>query len=372
MAPPPEPQVPASIYWQRTVVKKRRDPKNKATVIFEEVPGCPGWSRPSDENLRQIKRGDQGTVYYVQRWWLDSNRKLRAQAAAMKVLPYQTPNQRQLFDREEANLRLLRYNGAGGQHRTQPFGPTFFDAFKGPAGTPGRQGHLIMSYLEGDSLAEYIKKAMIEAKKSGQQLVHVVMPVIKRLLQTLAFVYRKGERTFGVVQPDNVMLIGKTIKLVDWGSSLAPGQEAITGFPATLGFLTPEATRDDLWEPPSTPLGLHTSDVYAVGVMGLLFLCPDMEMPFGPTKKEIFEMQHDPAATAVVRKSMISSHNAWAAEYSVSAGKTWPASFDHLLSSIPSSQTSMAESFFLTLLHPDPAARPAAAEAVKHGFINQS
>lgn len=54
---------PASIYWQRTVVKKRRDPKNKATVIFEEVPGCPGWSRPSDENLRQIKRGDQGTVY---------------------------------------------------------------------------------------------------------------------------------------------------------------------------------------------------------------------------------------------------------------------------------------------------------------------
>lgn len=45
--------------------------------------------------------------------------------------------------------------------------------------------------------------------------------------------------------------------------------------------------------------------------MGLLFLCPDMEMPFGPTKKEIFEMQHDPAATAVVRKSMISSHNAW-------------------------------------------------------------
>lgn len=36
--------------------------------------------------------------------------------------------------------------------------------------------------------------------------------------------YRKGERTFGAVTPENVMLIGKTIKLVDWGSSLAAGQ----------------------------------------------------------------------------------------------------------------------------------------------------
>lgn len=138
MAPPPEPQVPASIYWQRTVVKKRWDPKKKAMVVFEEMPGCPGWSWPADESLRQIACGDQGIVYYVQRWWLDSNRKLRAQAAAMKVLPYETPNQRELFDREEANLRLLRYKDAGGQHRTEPFGPTFFDAFTNPAGTLGR------------------------------------------------------------------------------------------------------------------------------------------------------------------------------------------------------------------------------------------
>ncbi|KAL3150058.1 hypothetical protein ABBQ38_013406 [Trebouxia sp. C0009 RCD-2024] len=228
-----------------------------------------------------------------------------------------------------------------------------------------------MSYLEGDNLAEYMKKAIIEAKKSGQQLVHVVIPVIKRLLQTLAYMYRKGERTFGAVTPENVMLIGKTIKLVDWGSSLAAGQEAITGLPATLGFLTPEATRDDLREPPSTPSGLHTSDVYAVGVMGLLFLCPDMDMPFGPTKKEMVEMQRDPAAIIAVRKNVISNHNAWAAEYSVSADQTWPACFNHFLKSIPNSQRSMAESFFLALLHPDPAARPAAAEAVQHVFLNQ-
>lgn len=54
---------PASIYWQRTVVKKRWDPKKKAMVVFEEMPGCPGWSWPADESLRQIACGDQGIVY---------------------------------------------------------------------------------------------------------------------------------------------------------------------------------------------------------------------------------------------------------------------------------------------------------------------
>ncbi len=62
----------------------------------------------------------------------------------MKVLPYGTHQERQLFDREEANLRLLQYKDAGGQQRTQPFAPALIAAFKGPPDTPGCQGHLIM------------------------------------------------------------------------------------------------------------------------------------------------------------------------------------------------------------------------------------
>ena len=92
---------------------------------------------------------------------------------------------------------------------------------------------------------------------------------------------------------------------------LYPVAEAITGFPATLGFLTPEAMSGNLRQTPVTRLDLHKSDVYAVGVMCLLFLSPDMEMPFGPTKKEMVEMQRDPAVVSAIKQSVVTNHNAW-------------------------------------------------------------
>ena len=45
--------------------------------------------------------------------------------------------------------------------------------------------------------------------------------------------------------------------------------------------------------------------------MCLLFLSPDMEMPFGPTKKEMVEMYHDPAVVSAVKQSVVTNHNAW-------------------------------------------------------------
>ncbi len=54
---------PASIYWRRTVVKPRQDPKRRAMVVFEAVPGCPTWFWPADVSLRVIGSGGRGVVY---------------------------------------------------------------------------------------------------------------------------------------------------------------------------------------------------------------------------------------------------------------------------------------------------------------------
>ena len=51
--------------------------------------------------------------------------------------------------------------------------------------------------------------------------------------------------------------------------------------PYTLGFAAPEV----LVQQQSHMGPCEKADVYAVGIMGLLWMGPDRELPFGPSKK---------------------------------------------------------------------------------------
>ncbi|KAL3150673.1 hypothetical protein ABBQ32_000469 [Trebouxia sp. C0010 RCD-2024] len=184
--------------------------------------------------------------------------------------------------------------------------------------------------------------------------------------------HSKQQRTFGDVKPENIMMVGRTIKCVDWSSSRVEGQEAVEGAPTTLGYLSPEATAPGHPKCPSCPLGRHKDDVHAVGVMGLLFLSVEGKMPFGPSKGQWERVQRDPTPLQEVRKSVISNHKAWAA-YTGAADEEWPSAFSHLLRVVPEgSQRGKAKSLFAGLLHPIPADRLTATQAFEHSFVKQS
>ena len=62
--------------------------------------------------------------------------------------------------------------------------------------------------------------------------------------------------------------------------------EAVEGAPSTLGYPSPEVTALEHSQQPLAPLDMHKDDVWAVGVMGLLWLSKGQDMPFGPTRHQ--------------------------------------------------------------------------------------
>ena len=82
------------------------------------------------------------------------------------------------------------------------------------------------------------------------------------------------------------------------------------GAPATLGYSSPEVTALGHRQQPSRPLDLHKDDVWAVGVMGLLWLSKGQDMPFGPTKGQAQTLAN-PQCLAEARKGVIAQQQAW-------------------------------------------------------------
>ena len=57
--------------------------------------------------------------------------------------------------------------------------------------------------------------------------------------------------------------------------------------PYTLGFAAPEVLAGELH------MGAcEKADMYAVGIMGLMWIGPDCEMPFGPSKEQAQEVHY--------------------------------------------------------------------------------
>ena len=86
--------------------------------------------------------------------------------------------------------------------------------------------------------------------------------------------------------------------------------EAVQGAPTTLGYPSPEVTALGHSQQPSGPLHLHKDDVWAVGVMGLLWLSKGQDMPFGPTRHQARRLA-SPEGLAEARKGLMAHHHAW-------------------------------------------------------------
>ena len=84
----------------------------------------------------------------------------------------------------------------------------------------------------------------------------------------------------------------------------------LEGAPNTLGYPSPEVTALGHSQQPSSPLDLHKDDVWAVGVMGLLWLSKRQNMPFGPTRQQAKRLA-SPQGLAEAKKSVLAQHDAW-------------------------------------------------------------
>ena len=85
---------------------------------------------------------------------------------------------------------------------------------------------------------------------------------------------------------------------------------ALEGAPNTLGYPSPEVTALGHSQQPSSPLDLHKDDLWAVGVMGLLWLSKRQTMPFGPTRQQAKRLA-TPHGLAEAKKSVLTQHDAW-------------------------------------------------------------
>ena len=97
--------------------------------------------------------------------------------------------------------------------------------------------------------------------------------------------------------------------MVDRASTLSAA-EAVEGAPSTLGYSSPEVTALRHSQQPSGPLDMHKDDVWAVGVMGLLWLSKGQDMPFGPTRHQA-KMLANPQFLAEAKERVRGRHLAW-------------------------------------------------------------
>ncbi|KAL3159335.1 serine threonine protein kinase [Trebouxia sp. C0010 RCD-2024] len=371
VATPTGPNKLASTWWGSHVKHLQRlaglgKKQVTGTAVLEAVPNVPAYHWPADPTLRQIGSGGQGTVYYAEKWLVDSTSgRVKKRAAALKALPCATQQQAALLDREATNLRALQGQSKEGHQVTAPYAPALLDVFQHTA--TGR-GFLAMSLVEGQLLDEFMSTAL--EKQTPRQFVETVAQVLQKLLQVLEDLYSRNGRSFGDLKPENILMAGgKQLVLIDWCSSRDASQEAVEGAPSTLGYPSPEVTALGHSHQPSAPLDLHKDDVWAVGVMGLLWLSKGQDMPFGPTRHQA-ERLASPQGMAETREGVMAQHSSWAKAHPGSADMTWPAKQSKLLEKVKDPAVrEQAGVFFLAILHPDAVQRVTASQALKLAFV---
>ncbi|KAL3151550.1 hypothetical protein ABBQ38_012545 [Trebouxia sp. C0009 RCD-2024] len=372
VAPPSSgPQKLASTWWSSHVKHLQRlaglgKKLVTGTTVLEAVPDAPAYRWPADPALREIGSGGQGTVFYAERWSVDSiNGRVKKRAAALKVVPCTTQQQAALLHREAANLQAMQQQTREGRQVTAAYALALMDVFTQSA---SGQGMLAMSLVEGQLLDEYMHMAL--EKQTPKQFVETVAHVLQKLLQVLADLQSRNGRSFGDLKPENILMAGgKQLVLIDWCSSRDRNQEAVEGAPSTLGYPSPEVTALGHSQQPSGPLDLHKDDVWAVGVMGLLWLSKGQDMAFGPTRHQAKTLA-SPQGLAEARERVTAQHRSWAEAHPGSADTMWPAKLSKLLETVKDPAVrEQAGAYFLALLHPDPVQRVTASQALQLAFV---
>ena len=137
-------------------------------------------------------------------------------------------------------------------------------------GIADRQPFIVMEYLFGESLGEYLRRDDIVKVEMG-------VPIVRQIAAGLGAAHRVGV-VHRDVKPDNIFLVGPkrapyVTKVVDFGMAKDPEHSNFTQHGVTLGtfeYMAPEQTVGDLPD--------ARTDVYALGV--LMFRMFSGRLPF--------------------------------------------------------------------------------------------
>lgn len=172
--------------------------------------------------INQIGKGGEGALYLAKDLELGIYR-------AVKELP--------LTKKREAKLlRLLDH----------PFLPGMIDYAE-----RGEYCYLVMEYIQGKSLGEYLKK--------GRQFTpEEILRIGNRVLQILIYLHaRKPAVYYGDLKPDNLMMNEEgEVYLVDFGSAVLGYERQGFDCTGTIGYAAPEQYQGKI---------SFSSDIYALG-----------------------------------------------------------------------------------------------------------
>lgn len=172
--------------------------------------------------INQIGKGGEGALYLAKDLELGIYR-------AVKELP--------LTKKREAKLlRLLDH----------PFLPGMIDYAE-----RGEYCYLVMEYIQGKSLGEYLKK--------GRQFTpEEILRIGNRVLQILIYLHaRKPAVYYGDLKPDNLMMNEEgEVYLVDFGSAVLGYERQGFDCTGTIGYAAPEQYQGQI---------SFSSDIYALG-----------------------------------------------------------------------------------------------------------
>jgi eukaryotic-like serine/threonine-protein kinase len=200
---------------------------------------------------RLIGRGGVGLVYLADQ--LDVDREV-----VVKVLSPTWSDDDEALARFEREARRL----SGLKH---PNIVTMLDF-----GKEGRRAYLVMEYLQGELLSEYVER-------QGRLTLEEFVPIAAQVLKGIGHTHSR-EMMVRDIKPANIMLCVRKgranfVKILDFGlAKLTKGEQAITEehVMGTVGYLSPEQIRGD-------EIDLRV-DVYALGV--LFYYMLSGHMPF--------------------------------------------------------------------------------------------
>jgi len=189
---------------------------------------------------RLIGRGGVGLVYLADQ--LDVDREV-----VVKVLSPNWADDDEALARFEREARRL----SGLKH---PNIVTMLDF-----GKEGRRAYLVMEYLQGELLSEYVER-------QGRLTLEEFVPIAAQILKGIGHTHSR-EMMVRDIKPANIMLCVRKgranfVKILDFGlAKLTKGEQAITEehVMGTVGYLSPEQIRGD-------EIDLRV-DVYALGVL---------------------------------------------------------------------------------------------------------
>jgi serine/threonine-protein kinase len=198
--------------------------------------------------VREVKRGGMGCVYLAQ------HLKLECRVALKTILPFQDDEKaRRMFFREARLCAQVDHPNVIVIH---------------DAGEEGSVAFIIMRYVEGKNLSEYL------ADQDGPLLWETVLRVMRLAVRGLAAVHRKG-LVHRDVKPSNIMVSNEgRVLLMDFGlvrevdDASLPAPSGIVGTPQ---FMSPEQVDGKVLD--------ARSDIFSVGAT--LYYLLTASTPFG-------------------------------------------------------------------------------------------